>query len=273
MQPQVSPPHLDELVSPGHRIVLGMSLLVGHFVIGAIGDFAMVPDLLAPFVGPAFLVLAPLAIARWLGDDIRESFAIHPEPPSQLAWCAGIGLALVAPMVILGMLNSIFVETPQWFLEAVDDLSPDTPLEWTAHLLLVAVLVPFAEELVFRGILQPAAASALGSLRAVAAVGLIFALVHFQLWNLLPLAIIGMVLGLVRLTTGSIIGCAVAHGAYNLGVTLLGRLAASGGDEPNVRAFGLLMVGAFVGAWLCWVALGRLRPVVEPMPLDEGELR
>ena len=71
-----------------------------------------------------------------------------------------------------------------------------------------------------------------------------------------------MVLGLVRWITGSVITCIALHGAYNLGSVVLGEVMAGDGDgEPGMMGVGLFMAAAFIGAWLCWFALGRLRPV------------
>jgi membrane protease YdiL (CAAX protease family) len=103
-----------------------------------------------------------------------------------------------------------------------------------------------------------------GTARAAVIVGVMFALFHFQPWFLLPLAVIGMVLGLTRLITGSVLPCIVMHGAYNLGSVLLGELMRRTSEDAggvSTLAASILTLGAFVSAWLCWAALERLRPV------------
>ena len=238
MEPGVSPPRLDELLSPGRRFFIGIALVLGQFVFGGGALWEFLPQPLPMAVGPLIGLVPALVLARVLGVSILESYAFHWPTPPQLGWSLLAGLALIPPMRILGAFNTQFIEPPNWFIEMMEDLSPQGPEEWIANLLLVAVLVPISEELIFRGILQPAAVPTFGPARAAVIVGLIFAAFHFQPWFLLPLAVIGMVLGLVRWITGSVITCIALHGAYNLGSVVLGEVMAGGGDDGESGMMG-----------------------------------
>ena len=273
MQPLVSPPRLDELVSPGRRFALGIALLGAHFLLGGTELWGFLPDPLPMAVGPLLTLIPAIAVARLLGASVRESYAFHWPEPAQLGWSLLAGIALVLPSRILGAINTQLIEPAEWFVETMDELQPTGPEEWVTHLLLIALLVPVAEETVFRGVLQPAADAVFGPARSAVLIGLMFALFHFQPWFLLPLAVIGMVLGLTRWITGSVVACAAVHAAYNLGSVLLGewlQRSSEDGETITTLVAGLLTVGAMFSAWLCWTALGRLRPVRPDVVTDDG---
>jgi membrane protease YdiL (CAAX protease family) len=98
-------------------------------------------------------------------------------------------------------------------------LSPKTwePEHADAFLLngiVVSTIVPFTEELFFRG-LGVRALRFLGGISAVVVTGLAFGLSHGILGALPPLILFGLALGWVRLRADSVWPGVVAHGFYN----------------------------------------------------------
>ena len=85
--------------------------------------------------------------------------------------------------------------------------------------LIVATIVPFTEELFFRG-LGVRALGFLGGLAAVVVTGVVFGLSHGILGALPPLVLFGIALGWVRLRADSVWPGMIAHGFYN-GVGIL----------------------------------------------------
>jgi membrane protease YdiL (CAAX protease family) len=85
--------------------------------------------------------------------------------------------------------------------------------------LIVTTVVPFTEELFFRG-LGVRALGFLGGLVAVVVTGLVFGLSHGILGALPPLVLFGVALGWVRLRADSVWPGVIAHGFYN-GVGIL----------------------------------------------------
>lgn len=271
MAVDVSPPRLDEFVSPGRRFLFGMSVLAGQVLVGGAAGLFTEDLPLRLLLATLALLLPPFLLAGSLDVSARVSFALHPVRPSQIGWCVVVGAGLVPSMAVLGALNSTWIEPDQQFLEAMDRLMPTTPLGWLAIGSLAVGLVPLAEELLFRGVLQDAARAALGPGGAAVVVGLIFALVHFEPWYLLPLAVIGTVLGLARIVTGSVLACVVIHGAYNFGAMLLahfGRATAEVGATPSAL---LTMILSFGGLWAAWVGIGRLRPAAGSLPVTPSD--
>jgi len=90
---------------------------------------------------------------------------------------------------------------------------------------LGVVLVPFGEELYFRGFLYPALRSSLGVPLAILGSALVFGFPHLDLLRLIPLAIGGAGLAWLYEKTGSLYVSFVAHGFWNL--VMLGLLIIS----------------------------------------------
>lgn len=84
-----------------------------------------------------------------------------------------------------------------------------------ALLLLVAGLVPLAEELFFRGLLYGMLRERWGLLPAVLLSALLFAVAHFVPVLFPALFVMGLVLALLREYTGSLIPCIVLHSMQN----------------------------------------------------------
>jgi membrane protease YdiL (CAAX protease family) len=87
-------------------------------------------------------------------------------------------------------------------------------------LILVLLLGPVVEELVFRGFLYPLLARALGPWLAIVATAIPFALLHGAqsewTWQLLvPIGLAGVVFGIVRYATGSTVAAMLVHVGYN----------------------------------------------------------
>lgn len=104
----------------------------------------------------------------------------------------------------------------------------------------VALLVPAAEEAIWRGMLQPAMRRAgLGGLASVAATSLLFAAVH---WSVIPpdgrpaglamLVVLSMALGILRERTGSLAAPIALHGAFNALNVGLALLSTAGPANP-----------------------------------------
>lgn len=82
-------------------------------------------------------------------------------------------------------------------------------------LFIGVVLAPLREELMFRGMLYPAIRQYLGPWGGAIVAGIIFGLIHWDLWRTIPLAIGGALLCVIYEKTGSILVSALAHGTWN----------------------------------------------------------
>jgi uncharacterized protein len=88
-------------------------------------------------------------------------------------------------------------------------------LEFVASVAAIAILVPLAEESFFRGAGVGLLSRLYSVPGAVLLSGCLFALIHGLVLGFLPLAFLGTMLALMRVTSGSILPGILLHGAYN----------------------------------------------------------
>lgn len=94
-------------------------------------------------------------------------------------------------------------------------------------LLTAAVAAPLFEEYFFRGFLMPSLTRYVSSGQAIVLSGIIFAAAHLSLSELLPLAVLGIILGYVYHRTGNLLASMLLHSLWNGGSMLTLYLLAS----------------------------------------------
>lgn len=169
-----------------------------------------------------------LLIARGLSK--RELFALR-RPAS---WKRAGGLALLCLVAIyaasaayvglLSLLGDYDVSEEQGLVPDEWDSSRAAP--FVAFFLAVTLLAPAVEELTYRGLgislLQP-----YGTVVAIGATGVLFGLAHGLLVGLPILAFFGLVVGWLRVRTGSIYPPIALHATFN-GVALVAAVSGAG---------------------------------------------
>ena len=131
----------------------------------------------------------------------------------------GIALGLIIGVLIVAAALEPFLHGGREQGLAPDDWKPEHAGAFLMNGIVVATIVPFAEELFFRG-LGIRALTFLGGIAAVVITGVVFGLSHGILGALPPLILFGIALGWVRLRSDSVWPGILAHGFYN-GVGIL----------------------------------------------------
>ncbi|MFP3903399.1 MAG: CPBP family intramembrane glutamic endopeptidase [Armatimonadota bacterium] len=90
-----------------------------------------------------------------------------------------------------------------------------TALSVVIYLILLAVVAPIAEELLFRGYLYPALRENMSKFAAVAISAMLFGLLHMNPVAIVPIVIIGIVLAILYETTHSVVPGVVCHALNN----------------------------------------------------------
>jgi membrane protease YdiL (CAAX protease family) len=228
-------------------LMLGASDLMVQFLALAVGagSFAAV------LAGAVFGVLLPLVwIGRRLGPGFRSDLGLDRPRPGVLAAAAFLAVAALVPVSQLAEISlRFFPPSAEWIRQANADLPRTTPGIVLAFVTVVLV-VPLVEEIIFRGLLQRWVATFLGPGQAVVYAAVLFALVHLQPWLFLGLLGVGLVLGFVFRTTGSVTACALAHALHN--ALSLGIMLQTGDATYEATA----ITGAEIG-WLA-VSLGGM---------------
>ncbi len=158
----------------------------------------------------AIMLVIVLAIARGLGSPLLA--LARPAAP----WRA-VKLGAVAFGVILAATASL---SP--FLDAGNEqgLVPDNwdgsrAVPFLANALVVVLVAPFVEELLFRGLGVSLLLPFVGPVLAVLVTGIAFGLAHGLVLGLPVLSIFGVTLAWLRWKTGSVYPGMVVHGIFN----------------------------------------------------------
>lgn len=221
--------------------VLWVAVLMGSFLLGE-------QAALERQLGLNFSVLTGGALLLLARYRLAPRRALFLKKPPAVAWVAALVGAPSGLVVVSALAEraSRFLPVPEEALRQLQELlvPGDAPF-WKLALLLV-VLPAVVEEIFFRGVLL----SGLENLRAplrVVLTALAFGLFHGSFFRLLPTALLGALLALATLATGSIFPAMLWHGLHNgLGLVLIDEEAA--GPGRLLLAAGLL--GLTLSLWL-----------------------
>lgn len=171
---------------------------------------------LAFFIGMLVYVgaiCAVVTLARvWGGRGWRVLLALVAWRPRAVRDVALLTLAALVYGVVAGLALGYFApQTSPW-----DGLVKGRSVA-IASFLLIVVLAPVAEELVFRGWAYTALRARWGFGSALGATSTIFALMHWEKTHLYALAVlpVGCLLGVARERSGSVTASMILHATFN----------------------------------------------------------
>ena len=166
---------------------------------------------------PAFLLLRfHHQSLRPPASVLRDELGLDRLETREVLMLAVIAGAALLPLELLGQLNLRWAEIPEDYLEFQRELMPSGAGELAWTLLALGVLVPIGEEVVFRGIVQQAARTAVGPIGGVLVAGLVFGVAHLLPWATLPLVVTGILLAICYEVTGSLLAPILVHIGHNL---------------------------------------------------------
>lgn len=188
-------------------LVLYFAILVTAVFLGAllgVPNGILVGDILV-----SLLVL----IWCWAGrKDLRPLLQSKSRPSW---WIAAAGLAVVSftlaavsIRIIAAVLEVPVLHLPQKLL--------DTGYGWGTMLLVICFQPAVVEELAFRGIIYTGLLRILREPETVVATALMFTVIHLSLISFPHYFVMGLLLGWLRMRTGSLYPCMVLHGLHNL---------------------------------------------------------
>lgn len=213
-------------------------------------------------VGTVLLALPALAVLVARPPAWRAALGPGVVAPRTAALSTLLGAALWVGSIGLMEMQSLLSPPPAEYLEAFRAihraLAPAGPLDTLVSLAVIAILPGVCEELVVRGVLLPSLVRPLGLLGAVVGSAFLFAAMHADPYRFLFTLTVGLVLGVLRLRTGSLWPPVFAHVTLNALTFAIAPLV----DDPAQPytpqpALGLacLVAGAAV-AWPLLRALG-----------------
>jgi membrane protease YdiL (CAAX protease family) len=121
----------------------------------------------------------------------------------------------------LGLLELQYVlwaPSPEYierFRRLHEALKPDGPLDALVSVAAIALVPALCEELLMRGIVLPSLMTVVRPGAAISISALIFAAIHWDLYRFVFTLVLGLALGYLRIRTGSLAACVLAHAALN----------------------------------------------------------
>lgn len=214
-------------------------------------------------VAPGLLLAFLATRGRSLGDalsGLSRTGIVLSALVGATAWAGSLGL--------MG-LQALVWEPPAGYLEAFlrlhQALRPSGPLDALASALTIAAAPALCEELLFRGLALPALAPRLGSAGAVVTSSLLFGLIHLDQiaggvsFYRVPFAIaVGLVFGALRVRTGGLAACTIAHLTLNtITFAIVALLRPELAEETALGPGALASTGLFLAGAGATLALLR----------------
>ncbi len=103
---------------------------------------------------------------------------------------------------------------PGWFMELFARLF-DSDLGVWGGILRIVIIAPIVEELIFRGIIMSGFSRIYHPVFAIFFSALLFALFHLNPWQFASAFALGLILGWIRIQTGSLLACIFGHAIHN----------------------------------------------------------
>ena len=126
-----------------------------------------------------------------------------------------IGYLILSSLVIIG-LEATDVGIDFQAQQEIGFLEASSTLEMLLAFIALVILAPFAEELVFRGVLLPAFSKKLGLIAAVIVTSVLFGILHPPVNAMIGIGIFAIFLALIYVLTRSIWPAIILHSLKNL---------------------------------------------------------
>jgi membrane protease YdiL (CAAX protease family) len=166
-------------------------------------------------VGDGFMIVFALIFASAFLDARGRQLGLGVPTTAAQIWFglfAGLMLVFIADIVSAGQAK-VFGSHPEAVAEILK--THKGLISFVFDFLAVGVIAPFAEELLFRGVIFAGLAQRLPLWWAAIFSGIIFGAAHLDPWSIVPLAVVGTGLALLYRRTGSLWPNIIAHGAFN----------------------------------------------------------
>lgn len=248
-------------------------LLSLNIIFGLVQSLVQEPLVLSPILILGELLLLGLVIlwAAVRGLPWQATFRLYKTGWSLLGlsllvavawWFVAAGLATIIEQVVSRIGPPPEIPPPVGLLDAA------------GYLVALVILAPLCEEPVFRGFVMQGWLR-YGFFAGVVGSGILFGIQHGQLTPLIPISMVGIVLGILVSRAGSLWPGVVAHAAYNaIGAPFL-ILPES---MPEIGDSSLIMAGlaalpvALAALWLYHRLAPPFQPPEREEPLEESRL-
>ncbi len=219
----IRPVELSAAIALGWSLLLKLGLTSAAVVIALLAGSGNLTLVLAGPLTLLMVVPAATFLARLYGGNApQQALALGPTSRLELLIGASLGVLLQLPAgYVSALVERRFPTPPEQLHAQLAALIPSSLPMALAMLLSAAVLVPFAEELFFRGAIFTPLLRSGPEVVAIIATSLGFVLAHAEPRNWLPLLLVALVLGELRRRAGSIWPGVCLHAAFNAATLLV----------------------------------------------------
>jgi sodium transport system permease protein len=245
-----------------HAIALfGVAFVLSFFLFPWLQRWRLIPGLLLSQWG-GFLGLV------WIYSGfVRRSLldVVGVRRPNRWGWTLGGATLLgLSGWVVLGMLADRLMPPPQQLIEQMRRLirPPDGDRPLAVSLLALALTPAICEEALFRGPILGGMRQRFSATAACLVTGVLFGVLHADVWRFIPTSLLGALLSWVTLSSGSILPAMLIHFVNNGALIVLGYYGLdkatenlSTGAEVVILAGAVIMFVAGLGA----IRRGRTR--------------
>jgi uncharacterized protein len=226
-------------------------------------------------------ILVPVIVLNILrGDDAGKIFKLNT-PDTKIFSLSILGIFVIQPFLQLYVViqNKLIFSLPFGgeFINKLKDffdmmetallgiVKSYTPFEFVIVVIVIAVTPAICEELLFRGLILSNLQKLVNASSAVIITGLLFAMFHFDPFNLIPLIILGIYLSAAAYLSGSIYTAMAVHFLNNFfsagAVYFLGDDFANISTEVPADEFSQLVIWGSVSLVLFIVIIFLMRNV------------
>lgn len=137
---------------------------------------------------------------------------------------------------------------PNWFIELFARLF-DSDLGVWGGIIRIVILAPVVEELIFRGVIMSGFSRIYHPVFAIFFSALLFALFHLNPWQFAATFTLGLILGWIRIRTGSVLACIAGHAIHN-GLIFLTVIYYN-----DIKSYSIMQTGVSKNYWIHFVFL------------------
>ena len=213
---QVEGPNLFADVNNYFLLFFGMSCMISSLYIQQM--FVLIGQYRAGIGGASLLgIILPLYfLTRRFGGGLRVQLRIAAPRSPQVVFVIVATLCAIVIVDQIYIISQQFYPVPEHYMETIQDLRPTNGRTFVIVFVGMCALVPFAEELVFRGLIQQIFARNMGGVAGFILAGLVFGAGHLNAHLLVSISFFGLILGFIFYATENLTYAIIAHSLFNM---------------------------------------------------------
>ncbi len=196
-------------------LFFGTSCLLSSIYLQQLFIMAKIP-LVGISVSSLFGIVLPLFLfTRRFPAGFRRQVRLLAPGAAMLSRIVVASVLIVVVIDYLYLFSQHVFPVPETYLENLLELKPRGAGTFIFACAGLCLFVPFAEELLFRGVFQQVFARNMGGTLALLLTGMLFGAAHFSVHLLVSVTVFGIFLSYLFHATGNVTYTIVAHGIFN----------------------------------------------------------